>query len=254
MLRSGLVRLALLSLASLLVSPAFVLADDWGTISGQVILDDEVPAVKYFHRKGADVKDKEVCAKDDVVDDRLVIDSASKGIANVFVYLKDEKVKVHPDLKASKEPTVTFDQKDGIFFPHALVVRTDQKVKVLSDDPIGHNTHTNPLKNNPVNFLVSPNDRKGVEVPVTQSEKLPFKVVCDIHPWMSAYWLVVPHPYAAVTDKDGKFTIENLPTGEHVFRVWQEKAGYLEKELKVTVKAGPNELKPIKAKLKAFEK
>jgi hypothetical protein len=30
-----------------------------------------------------------------------------------------------------------------------------------------------------------------------------------------------------VTDADGNFEIKNLPAGEWVFRIWQEKAGYL---------------------------
>lgn len=29
------------------------------------------------------------------------------------------------------------------------------------------------------------------------------------------------------TDKDGRFRLENLPVGQHVFRVWHERLGYL---------------------------
>jgi hypothetical protein len=75
---------------------------------------------------------------------------------------------------------------------------------------------------------------------------LPLKVTCDIHSWMNAYWVVTDHPYAAVSDADGKFKIENLPAGEHTFRVWHERQGYLNREYKVTVKAGANKLDPVK--------
>ena len=35
------------------------------------------------------------------------------------------------------------------------------------------------------------------------------------------------HPYFAVTDKNGRFSIPQLPTGEHDFRIWQERVGYV---------------------------
>jgi hypothetical protein len=63
---------------------------------------------------------------------------------------------------------------------------------------------------------------------------------------MSAKWLVVDHPYAAVTDADGKFTIEKLPVGQHKFRVWQERAGFIEREWSVKVKEGSNTVAPVK--------
>ena len=45
--------------------------------------------------------------------------------------------------------------------------------------------------------------------------------------WMKSWLVVREHPYVAVTDKDGRFEMRNLPSGEWTFRFWQEKAGYL---------------------------
>ncbi len=44
------------------------------------------------------------------------------------------------------------------------------------------------------------------------SYKEPITLKCKIHGWMSAYLWCFDHPYAAVTDKDGNFKIENVPT------------------------------------------
>ena len=44
---------------------------------------------------------------------------------------------------------------------------------------------------------------------------------------MNARVLIKDSPYMAVTDKDGKFAIKNLPVGEHTFQVWQEASGYV---------------------------
>lgn len=58
----------------------------------------------------------------------------------------------------------------------------------------------------------------------------------------------------AKTDHDGRFTIENLPVGRHVFRLWHERAGYLRNvkigalvtdskgRLTLTIREGDNEL------------
>ncbi len=223
-------------------------AQDWGSIKGQIIVDGNIAPLKLLVKKGdASVKDSAVCAAQDVPDESLVIDEKTKGIANVVVYLQKKPAKVHPSHEKSSVAEVVFDQKGCKFIPHVLLVRTDQKVRVLSDDAIAHNTHTYPLKNKQENFIVSPNDRKGIAVPsVNVVERLPSKVGCDIHPWMQAWWVILDHPYAAVTKEDGSFEIADLPAGEHEFKVWQEKVGFLEKSYKVSVKKGANELKPLK--------
>ncbi len=221
---------------------------DWGTIKGQVLADGPVAPLKLLVTKGnAAAKDSAVCAADNVPDESLVVDAKTGGIANVVVYLQKSPATVHPDLQKSKDAEVVFDQKGCRFLPHVLLVRTDQQVRVKSDDAIAHNTHTYPLKNRQENFVVSPNDRTGVAVPsVSIVERLPAKIGCDIHPWMQAWWVILDHPYAAVTKEDGSFEIRDLPVGDHVFVVWQEKVGYLNKTYAVTVKPGANELEPIK--------
>jgi hypothetical protein len=55
---------------------------------------------------------------------------------------------------------------------------------------------------------------------------------------MKAHWLILDHPYAAITDADGKFTIKDLPAGDHEVVVWHEGPGYIERKLKVKITAG----------------
>lgn len=64
------------------------------------------------------------------------------------------------------------------------------------------------------------------------------QVTCDIHPWMKAYWYVSDNPYAVVTDKDGKFTIKDIPEGKNNFRTWHEKVGYIKRKFPINIKAG----------------
>lgn len=241
----------LLSLAAVaLLAPSGLVADDWGTVTGKIVLKGEVPAPVLLHAKDADIKDKEVCAAFDTYKDDLVIDADTKGIANVLIYLSKAPKKIHPD---SEKPDlkVVFDQKNCVFKPHVLVVRAGQSVEVLNSDTIAHNTHTSPVRNQGTNILIAPETvvGNGVMIPTNTREIVPHPVKCDYHPWMVAYWLVVDHPYAAATDAQGNFTIKNLPVGEHECKIWHERAGYLDRKYMITVKAGDNKLKPVEVNL-----
>lgn len=239
----NMLRRTCLTAALLATLPLSARAEDgYGDLTGQFVLDGAIPKPALLHKKGdPTVKDGAVCAADDVFGDDLVVDEATKGIANVFVYLtaKDGKaVKLHPSLKESAVKELVFDQKGCVFTPHAMFIRADQQVIVKSDDAIAHNTHTYTVKNDAVNFLVPPKERKGIPIKFTDSETVPMPVKCDIHPWMRARWLILEHPFAAVTDSKGKFKIEKLPEGDYKFRVWHERAGYLNREWAVSVKSG----------------
>lgn len=250
--------------ASLLIvlpsAPTARAADGYGSISGQFVLDGEVPEPRIEHKKGADVKDSQVCAAETLYKNDLVVDPQTKGIANIFVYiLRIDAGRIHPDLKETPKDKreVVFDQRGCRFTPHAMFVRTDQTILVKSDDPIAHNTHTYPLVNMAQNFLLPPKARKGVPLKHPASEILPIKVGCDIHPWMRAYWLILDHPYAAVTDEKGKFTIKKLPAGQYEFRVWHERVGYVgagtRRGFEVTLEDGDEEtVGPFKVPLSKF--
>lgn len=222
----------------------------WGTIKGKVIAEgnlEPLPALVKKDDKAA--KDSAVCAAEAVPNESKVIDKDTKGVANVVIWVATKPAKIHPKLEKPAKAVVDFDQKGCRFKPHILLVRNDQKVNVLSDDGVAHNTHTWPRANKPDNFIVAPNDRKGVEVKnVNLKEKTPTKVTCDIHSFMEAYWVVLDHPYAAVTNEKGEFEIADLPVGEHEIKVWQEKIGWVVKSQMVKVKEGANEIPTIKAK------
>src|SRR6266550_4412436 len=48
---------------------------------------------------------------------------------------------------------------------------------------------------------------------------------CDVHGWMSGYWVATDTPYVAVTDVSGTFKIADLPPGDYDVELWQEKLG-----------------------------
>ena len=61
----------------------------------------------------------------------------------------------------------------------------------------------------------------------------PFKIKCDVHPWMGAFLGVFDHPYFAVTDDSGSYTISGLAPGKYVLEAWHEKLGLQTVDLSV---------------------
>ncbi|MCA9041825.1 MAG: hypothetical protein KDA65_15835 [Planctomycetaceae bacterium] len=223
-------------------------AEETATIKGRIVFEGEIPERTLIVQKGdQSVKDAAQCAAEDKYDQSLIVDKATKGVSNFVVYLRgDDLGKSAP--AAPKE--VVFDQKNCVFFPHVLTVQTGQTILVKSDDSCAHNTHTNAPSNDNVNFAIAANNREGVPVQMPLEERVPFPVVCDIHPHMKAYWIVSDNPYTAVTGADGSFEITGLPVGKEIkIRLWHERTGWIKTKgnqtkgrakssVEVTLKAG----------------
>ena len=211
-----------------------------GSLVGRVTLKGNKPNQTVIFEKGKSTKDGSVCAADGAILSEELIVADDGSVANVFVFLE----KAPAGFKAEKSSeNLAFDQKGCVFTTHAMVCQVGQLIKVLSDDDLAHNTHTFPGRNDPFNSTIKPKERDGLDLVYKKPEKNPFQVKCDLHAWMMAYHLPLDHPFAAVSGKDGKFEIKNLPAGTHEFRVWHERAeggkgGFLERKLKVTIKGG----------------
>jgi hypothetical protein len=113
-----------------LIFPQWSPAQGYGHLTGQFVLDGNMPNIAAL--KLGD-KDKGVCAVNPPLpEERLIVDPKTKGIANIVVYLKKAPKTIHPNLKASKEKQIVFDQKNCRFTPHVLLARTDQEILVKS--------------------------------------------------------------------------------------------------------------------------
>ena len=230
-------------------------AQQWGDLEGTFVYKGTPPAAKPIEV----TKDEQFCGKHNLKDESLVVNKENGGIANVMVYLfsaPGSKVAVHPDYEKVAKAEVVVDNANCRFEPRAQVLRVGQTLVLGNKDPVGHNTKAdffNP-QNNPFNDLI-PNGGT-VKKTFGGAEGTPVVMSCNIHPWMTGYLLLRDDPYAAVTDKDGKFTIKNLPVGDHTFIVYNikyvvdvtvnGKATKWERgRAKVSIKAGPNSLGKI---------
>ncbi|WP_235934795.1 methylamine utilization protein [Candidatus Laterigemmans baculatus] len=161
------------------------------------------------------------CGGFPLIDESLLVDPETNGIRNVILY-----VYTGPGgavLPASEPPKKVHEltNQDCRFEPHVLLARAGDTLKITNQDMAGHNTNVNFFANPPANFVTAIGD--SVQVAMPNPEPAPIPVECNIHPWMKAYIVVLDHPYAAVSDKDGTLTIEGLPAGRPIsFRIVHE--------------------------------
>jgi hypothetical protein len=232
---------------------------EWGTLTGRIVYDGKAPEPQKIDTS------KDPNCKTDISTENLLV-GPDGGLANAVIMLRTKNVKVNPEYDEAADDEVTLDNKNCRFEPHVQVVRLSQTLMLKNSDPTGHNSNLSPLLNTAINPVLAAGG-EAVPYKFSTEEAVPVKVGCNIHPWMGAYIVARKDPYAAVTDKDGNFTIKDLPAGKELeFRLWQESAGYLKNAtfkggkadtrgtFKVKIKPGENDLGDIKVPSSIFKK
>lgn len=112
---------------------------------------------------------------------------------------------------------VVLDQRNLAFVPTVLAVSVGTTVRFPNNDRVLHN-------------VFSFRDGRRFDLglyPVGRSRDVTFdrpgvsRVLCNIHPGMAAYVVVVDSPYHAVTDDRGVFTLPGVVPGRYSFRTWR---------------------------------
>ena len=152
-------------------------------------------------------------------------------------------------------PPAVVEAKDCIFSPSTLVVRNQQEIRFLNMDPIVHDIQLyetapngssiifhRPLRMNPYHSMLEPQDhdhRPGEPLidtfQFTKGRRI-FLAECGQHPYMQTWGLAVTNPYYAITDKDGRFSIADIPEGVYSLIAWHPWIGGI-LEMKVVVLA-----------------
>ena len=211
--------------AALLLLTSAASADTKGTIKGTVIFEGEAPDRPKL------VRDTDpVCAKVDKLSEDVVV---TKGkLKDVLVRIKNGSGGKH----TAPATPAAIDQKDCMYSPRVLGVVAGQKIGVRNSDGTFHNVHG--TVDGKLLFN-KPHPKGDPEVAVDSTPKAGdvIDIVCDVHPWMHAYAVVMDHPFFAVTAEDGSFEIKGLAAGSYTLEAWHPTLGV--KTMNVKIGVGP---------------
>jgi len=210
-----------------------------GSVTGTITLDGKAPAAKPINMSAEPYCQK---AHSSPVIPPEVVTGEGGALANVVVYVKDDMSKYSFPAPSQSVP---LNQQGCMYDPHVVALMAGQTLEVKNDDQTTHNIHPMPKDNREWNKSQPPG-ASPIDDSFARAE-MAIPVKCNVHPWMKSYIFVFKNPYFAVTTKDGKFELSNLPPGTYTIEAWQEKYGVQDH----TVTIGPKESKAVSFTFKA---
>jgi len=181
-----------------------------GSITGVVTLAGPIPTPYIIWVK----KDAAVFGET-IPDERLLV-SPGGHIQNVVLTLGG--------MTAGKPwPARRFilENRGGRFVPRVQIVRRGGELEIVNSDPVLHTVH--PLLQDQTLFNLALPKSRSVKQVLTRPGLV--EVLCDTHDWMKEWILVQDHPYFAITDATGTYTITGIPAGTYTLTAWHETLG-----------------------------
>lgn len=176
-------------------------------------------------------KAKSLCGVDNIPNETLILGTGNT-IKNTMVYVKGAAGTVVPK-------DYTLNNQDCIFKPHVGFAAKGSKLIMTNEDAVLHNTHAYFVVGTMKKTILNTALPKGTK-PISNTRALSrsgrIMIQCDAHEWMSANIIVVDNPYFAISDKNGKAEIKNVPVGEYDLAIFHETLG--EQTKKVKIEAG----------------
>ncbi|MDE0343570.1 MAG: carboxypeptidase regulatory-like domain-containing protein [Deltaproteobacteria bacterium] len=172
-------------------------------------------------------KERTFCGS--AVPDQSLVIGPEGGLKNVVVTLSGTGLEGH----ARPPGAIQLDNIGCRFAPHVQAAQVGSTLLLLNSDPILHDAHARLGPRTVFNDglpwwrrVKRTLDRPGL-----------LKIICELHhAWMSAYIVVWPNPFFAVTDSTGRYRIDGIPPGTYEARFWHERLGVASR--RVVVEAG----------------
>jgi plastocyanin len=146
-----------------------------------------------------------------------VILKGKKSNANAVIYIdRIEGKKFKPPSQAA-----VMDQKNLEFIPHILPVLVGTEVEFRNSDDVLHNVYSPDAC--PEKFDLGSWPRGKVKTRKFDKPGCDPVILCNVHPAMEAYVVVLETPYFSVSKKDGSYLIGNVPAGTYTLKIWHER-------------------------------
>ncbi|GJL62970.1 MAG: hypothetical protein NPIRA04_16240 [Nitrospirales bacterium] len=233
--------IVLITIATIMIAPPRIHAESHSTkvghLSGSITFVGKLPQVRKFNL--ATYPDPYYCGR--VSDGNgwrigpKAIVSTNSRFAGAIVYIKGLNTNT-----LTENRTTTVKSLDCRFTPFISLLRKSDVINFENWDPVLHQIeifqatsqggrlllrenvtpHPNSLKSD---FLQSEGEGIHEAGPTLTYEVHDEGVLlfrCPIHEYMEAWALSLSHHYVAVSDKEGKFSISDIPTGTYTLVVW----------------------------------
>jgi plastocyanin len=141
----------------------------------------------------------------------------ARNAGNAVIYIE----KIEGKTFEAPEEHLQMDQKNLTFIPHVLPVLKGTTVDFLNSDDVLHNVFSPDKCADKFNLGTWPKGEirsHTFEIPAC----IPV-LLCNVHPEMEAFVVVLESPYYAVTAKDGSYVIKDVPPGKYTLKIWHEK-------------------------------
>jgi len=165
-------------------------------------------------------KDRECCGRVPLMSEELVV-GPDDGLANVVIFVRSKDI---PSPKQGNLEPFRISTDGCRYAPHVSLVQTDQTIVIEANAcaPINPN-----LSDTPMGMLI-PAKSEGASICLSRAPSLPSRLTCNIHPWMKAWVVIRPNPYACLSAQSGDFEIRSVPPGVWELQFWHEAFGCLE--------------------------
>jgi len=242
---------------------------DGGTLTGTLILKGKVPKPKGYNL--VTFPDPVYCGRISTGKGWRLLQPFNVGEEGEF---RDVVVMVEGIERGKPmfEKTTRIEAVDCLFQPFISIVRNKQPIEVVNLDPVFHDIQAyetsrlgarvlfnSPLPMNPrysKSGLAAAGRGKRLagdaishKVKMHKGRRI-FVMQCGFHAYMESWGMVVDHPYVALTDQEGKFSISEIPPGTYTVTVWHPvvKAG---RELEYEVTIQPNQNTTLNLEIEA---
>lgn len=155
------------------------------------------------------------------------------NVSGAVVWLTD----VRKGAPASIDRRFQLTNTDCAWDPQVQVALTGGTLNVVNYDPLADQAYATRLSTGDT-VAVAPFTDDGQVIPYDRLLRSPgvLEFSVESRPMSRAWVVVLDHPYFAITDSHGAFTIDGIPAGVHAIRAWHPMLGVADG----TVTVAPN--------------
>ena len=187
-----------------------------GTVKGSVRLSSAPPGESFDHV----TKDDAVCGKRKP--SPRLLTGREGGVRFAVVWIDG----ITQGKKCDPAGVASLTQRKCEYSPHVLILRPNDELEIVNDDPILHNVHSYDMGKSLRSVFNIAQPVRGFHTHVRGADITgmgTMMTTCDAgHPWMSAYIVRASSPYCTVTDAEGDFQIRDVPPGTYALKMWHE--------------------------------